>query len=44
MIKGDFLNEKKNLGASLIYVLIALSMITVFSTNFIFFVKHFFQI
>ena len=40
MIKGDFLNEKKNLGASLIYVLIALSMITVFSTNFIFFVKQ----
>lgn len=31
---------KKKFRASLIYVLIALSMITVFSTNFIFFVKQ----
>ena len=40
MIEGKFKNAKKNLGASLIYVLIALSMITVFSTNFIFFVRQ----
>lgn len=39
MRKGDRY-EKKELGASLIYVLIALSMITVFSVNFIFFVKQ----
>ena len=34
------MNQKKNRGASLIYVLIVLSIITIFSVNFIYFVNQ----